>query len=117
MNRYYQNALKYIGTPYKAGEMDCSMLICLATGNGRIWHTGMGKPPPGMKQIKIPNLARFFDCVKIGDVFVWSGHAAFFAGGERLFHAQKPGTVVGYTNDLKLYWIKSRGYPLVYRQA
>ena len=45
---YYQNALKFVGTPYKSGGMDrtgmdCSGLVNAATGQKtRVWHTSMG---------------------------------------------------------------------------
>jgi len=47
---------------------------------------------------------------------VWNGHCAFYAGDGKLFHSRRAGTKVGFTNDLKIYYLKEKGYPKVYRQ-
>jgi cell wall-associated NlpC family hydrolase len=120
---YYENALKFEGSPYLSGGMDrngidCSGLVNAATGQKtRVWHTKAGTSPPGSWQlIETPKNDAFLSKVKMGDLFLWKGHCAFFAGGERLFHARKPGTLCGFTNDLKAYWLKEKGFPVVYRQ-
>ena len=122
MKTYYENALEYEGTPYLSGGMsksgiDCSGLVNLATEQiSRVWHTGLNTPPPGRWILIETNKDNFMKQVKLGDLFVWKGHAAFYAGAERLFHARKPGTLVGFTNDLKIYWLKEKCIPKVWRQ-
>ena len=122
---YLKEALKYQGVPYKSGGMDkagidCSGLINVATGQKtRVWHTSSGAPPPGKWAVVKPantSHDNFIAELKQGDLLLWKGHAAFYFSGTRIFHAQKPGTFVGFTNDLKLYWLKDRGYPTIYRQ-
>jgi len=123
---YINEALKYQGVPYKTGGMDkngidCSGLINVATGQTtRVWHTSSGTPPPGRwveMKFKKNNIDEFIGFLKRGDLLIWKGHAAFYFTGTQIFHAQKPGTFIGFTNDLKLYWLKDRGYPTVYRQT
>jgi len=125
MVTYYQEALKYKGTPYRLGGMDragidCSGLVNVVTGQKtRVWHTGAGTPPPGnwsRINIRASSHDDFIRSLKRGDLLVWKGHAAFFDSGERIFHARRVGTVADFTNDLKLYWLKTQGYPVVYRQ-
>jgi len=121
--KYYQKALEYEGTQYRTGStdkngLDCSGLVNVATGQtGRVWHTGLNTPPPGRWILIETNKDNFMSNIKLGDLFVWKGHAAFYAGAERLFHARKPGTLVGFTNDLKMYWLKEKGLPKVWRQV
>ena len=129
---YYQNAVDiYNGKniQYAWGEAsrtgaDCSGLVCVATGQEKhIWNaTGM---PPGNWIAVNPSHSSKEDFVaelKEGDLLVWNGeHTAFYGGGSKLFHARKKGTIIGYTNDILLYWlskdrIKEKGYPNVYRQ-
>jgi len=125
MNSYYEKALQYEGVPYVSGGMDkngmdCSGLVNAATGQKeRVWHTGAGKPPGNWEMVSTLGWwsnDNFMREAKEGDLFLWHGHCAFYAGGERLFHARKPGTRVGFTNDLKIYWLPQKGYPVVYRQ-
>ena len=122
---YYQRALKYEGVPYRTemmnmSGMDCSGLVNAATGQTeRVWHTGMGKPPGNWEEVNTLGWwsnDNFMKSAKEGDLFLWHGHVAFYAGGERLFHARKPGTNVGFSNDLKIYWLREIGFPIVYRQ-
>jgi len=122
---YLNEALKFQGTPYKMGGMDksgmdCSGLVNAATGQKtRVWHTGSGAPPPGdwvEMSFKKNSTDEFAGFLKKGDLLLWEGHVAFFFEGVQLFHARRMGTVVGFTNDLKLYWLKEKGYPIVYRQ-
>ena len=121
---YYQEALKYIGTPYLYGGMsragtDCSGLFNLAMKKTkREWTTSMGDPP-GMSRVLAPvtSISDYLTQIKIGDLLVWKGrHCAFYAGNKRLFHARSAGTVVGFTNDLETYWIPVNGFPIAYRQ-
>jgi len=120
---YYQQALRYEGCLYGSVKdgivLDCSGLVNLATGQkNRVWHTGLNIPPPGRWMfMELPKGDVFTVMARMGDLFVWKGHCAFYGGGDRLFHARRPGTLVGFTNDLKLYWLKEKGYPKVYRQV
>jgi cell wall-associated NlpC family hydrolase len=124
MITYYLKALTYIGVPYKVGGMDktgmdCSGLVNAATGQRtRIWTTGAGDPPGNWNKLNIQATSHdgFIKKLQRGDLLVWKGHCAFFDMGERLLHARKQGTTVGFTNDLRLYWLKTMGYPTVYRQ-
>ena len=124
MNTYYKTALEYAGTPYESGGMDkngidCSGLVNVSTGQAkRVWNTAAGAPPGHWDKLTLSKngFDAFLSEVKEGDLLLWEGHCAFYAGGERLFHARKPGTVVGFTNDLKIYWLPQKGYPTVYRQ-
>jgi len=122
---YLDEALKFQGVPYKTGGMDtngidCSGLVNAATGQKtRVWSTSSGTPPPGnWAELRFKNkqVDEFIKLLKKGDLLLWKGHAAFYFGGEQLFHARKPGTFVGFTSDLKVYWLKSQGQPVVYRQ-
>jgi cell wall-associated NlpC family hydrolase len=101
--------------------IDCSGLINVATGQTtRVWHTAIGGKPPGnLTKVCAPtiSIADFLTQVKEGDIFVWKGHAAFYAGHNKLFHARTPGTVVGFTNDLLIYWLPKQGYPQVCREV
>jgi len=123
---YINEALKYLGVPYKNGGMsmkgiDCSGLINVSTGQtARVWHTSSETPPPGKWLIVEPNKTShdsFISKLKRGDLLLWKGHAAFYFSNTQIFHARKPGTLVGFTNDLKKYWLEKRGYPIVYRQT
>ena len=121
---YYEKALEFTGVPYKSGGIDkngvdCSGLVNAATGQTkRVWNTEDSTPPPGHTEIKIKSeqIDGFVKSLKKGDVLLWKGHVAFYDSGTRLFHARKTGTNVGFTNDLKLYWLKEKGFPKVYRQ-
>ncbi|MCL2290821.1 MAG: NlpC/P60 family protein [Bacteroidetes bacterium] len=127
MSTYYENALRFKGAPYKSGGMDingmdCSGLVNAATGQkNRVWSTSAGKPPGNWQEIK-PNAVHlqshdnFIKLLKKGDLLLWKGHVAFFAGGVQLFHARTAGKPTDFTNDLKLYWLNAKGYPTVYRQ-
>jgi hypothetical protein len=115
---YYSNALMYEGVPYLYGGMDssgmdCSALVNLATGySTRVWGTSMGAPPGSWETIAAQSISGLLE----GDLLVWNGHVAFYAGGGRLFHAHgAQGTPAGYTNDLSWY-INTKGFPTVYRQ-
>ena len=124
MKTYYEKALEYEGVPYKLGGMDkngadCSGLVNAATGQTeRVWHTGAGRPPGNWKKACVPctSISDFMTMLEVGDLLLWHGHCAFYAGGERLFHARKPGTKVGFTGDLKTYWLREMWFPVVYRQ-
>ena len=113
---YYENALTFEGTPYKYGGMDkngidCSGLVNAATGQkSRVWSTSMGKPCGDWIEISYDSLLRQ------GDLFLWKGHCAFYAGDGRMFHARREGTRVGFTNDLRTYYLKEKGFPRVFRQ-
>jgi len=123
--KYYNEALKYEGAPYKSGGMskdgiDCSGLVNVATGQKkRVWHTALGKPCGNWSEIFPPKTSHddFLKSCKQGDLFLWNGHTAFYAGDVRLFHARRTGTKCGYTNDLKLYWLKQQSYPRVFREV
>jgi cell wall-associated NlpC family hydrolase len=120
--KYYENALKFEGVPYLYGGcsnkgLDCSGLVNVAMGyEKRIWATSSGNPP-NHDLVKISYLSPddFLTKLKVGDLLVWDGHVAFYAGGDRLFHAQRTGTKVGYTSDLRSYYLKSKEIPKVYR--
>ena len=79
----------------------------------------MGDPPGDWTRVCAPATSPddFLTQVKQGDLFLWEGHTAFYAGDSKLFHARRAGTVVGYTSDLKVYWLKEKGFPKVYRQV
>ena len=123
-----QNALEYMGTPYKLGGcniegIDCSGLISAALNIPR-WTTSSGDIP-GMKRVTLTNINNNF-CTELqkGDILVWRkdnkhnyGHAVIFVEETKIFHAHgKTGTPTGYTNDLITYWYKERGVPEVYRK-
>jgi cell wall-associated NlpC family hydrolase len=120
---YYNNALEFVGVPYKLGGIDktgidCSGLVNAATGQKtRVWTTSSGGPPPLHSEIVTDRTSHdnFIASLKKGDILLWKGHAAFYDEGIRIFHARKPGTVAGFTNDLKTYWLKVQGYPVVFR--
>jgi len=123
---YLDNAMKYIGAKYKLGkesssEMDCSGLVCLATGYGKNhenrWYTWSGEPPGEWKKVKYntTSIKSFVKDAKRGDLFVWPGkHTVFSQGGEWILHA-RASRGVGSWPDLK-WWLKNHGYPKVYRQ-
>ena len=122
---YIDVALEYQGVPYKSGGMDksgidCSGLVNVATGQKkRVWCTSFQANPPGLWQkldIKANTIDNFISQLKRGDLLLWKGHVAFYHSGEQIFHAQKAGTRCGFTKDLKLYWLKSQGFPTVFRQ-
>jgi cell wall-associated NlpC family hydrolase len=121
---YYENALKFEGTPYKSGGMDkngidCSGLVNAATGQKtRVWSTSMGAPPGNWTRVCAPatSIDDFLTQVRQGDLFLWNGHCAFYADENKLFHARKAGTKCGFTSDLKIYWLKEKGYPTAWRQ-
>jgi hypothetical protein len=120
---YFERALAFEGIPYVWGGitcagLDCSGLVNRATGNKeRVWTTGGGDPPGNWRQVQYNTSSQnaFIKNAVRGDLFLWKGHAAFSAGGKYLFHAQKPGTFVGATDDL-VYWLRDRGFPKVLRQ-
>ncbi len=126
---YYQNALNYKDVPYAYGKIDpygvgidCSALVCLATGNrDHVWTTKSGTQPPGdWINISPPTTSPddFLNFVQEGDLFVWSNdHTAFYAGDGSLFHAHgREGNPTGYTHDA-VWWLNNHGYPIVYRQG
>ena len=122
---YYMTALQYKGVQYLSGGMsragvDCSGLVNLAAGQKtRVWDTNMNTSPPGnwmVAPVAKSSHDAFIFSLKQGDLLVWKGHCAFYAGNGQLFHARKPGTVVDFTSDLKVYWLPQKGYPTVYRQ-
>ena len=126
-NLYIDNAIKFKGVPYEWGGysykgIDCSGLLNRAVGNNNHnWTTSSsGNPIGNWKQIfpSTSSYDRFVGDVQRGDLFLWRGHhTAFYAGDGNLFHAHgRPGTTTGFSNDLRSYWLPTRGYPQVFRQ-
>jgi cell wall-associated NlpC family hydrolase len=124
---YFDAALGYEGAPYLRGGMnmqgiDCSGLVLRSVGetDRNLWTTSGGNPPGSWSIVTPPMTSydAFLGGSSKGDLFLWSGeHAAYYAGGVRLFHAHgKAGTPTDYTSDLKTYWLPEKGYPTVYRQ-
>jgi len=124
---YLDNAKKYAGVPYVWGGstpdgMDCSGLVEAATGNigSHSWSTNGGLPPGSWTIISAnrSSIDTFMSSLQPGDLLVWTGcHTAFYDGGSTLFHAHGGnGGEVGYTNDLKNYWLPQKGYPTIYRE-
>ena len=94
--------------------MDCSGLISVAFQLPGRWNTKDSLVPYGFDKIAATK-DNILSVAKPGDVLVWTGsHAAFYVGGERIYHAHSTG--VGETGDLKLYWLKAKGCPVVYRK-
>lgn len=132
---YYNRAKEFEGAPYKKGGddkdgIDCSGLVTRSSGASRRWTTRQG-PPPGnwQKPIEGPTTKeQFLSAIEEGDLLVWprqkigktesGGHAAFYAGKGKLFHAHgEAGTPTGLTENLESYWLKKWGFPDVYRQV
>lgn len=125
---YLDRALQYAGVPYVWGGMssqgtDCSGLIQLGVGlSHRVWSTrAPGNPaPPGAWNHVYPrtqSTQSFLADVYRGDLFVWYGsHTAFYLGGGSIFHGPSKGQVVKQTNDLVGYWLRTHGFPSVFRQ-
>ena len=127
---YYQTALTYEGVPYKFGGMsrsgvDCSGLVNLSTGHEtRVWSTSGGTPPGNWSKLNLntKTLANLTSGLNGGDLLVFPGHTAFYAGGDVLFHAQRTGTNVGYTGGSYKgaglsWWYKNKGILAGYRQV
>jgi len=133
--KYLDNAKEFEGVPYKSGGadrtgMDCSGLVCAATGSERsAWTTESKGLPPGnwsMVSEGPQGPKNFSKSLEKGDLLVWPkqelrgehkrGHTAFYVGGDTIFHAHgKPGTPTGFTNDLNRFWIPTKGTPNAYR--
>ncbi len=114
------NAKQFNGTKYATpGKMntngiDCSGLVSAAYNMEPRWNTS--SIPSGVSRVSVNQTSyeAFVNSLQIGDILVWNGHAALHEGGGKLFHAH--GSAVSSTSDLKSYWIKAKGYPVVYRK-
>jgi RHS repeat-associated protein len=134
---YFDIAQTFAGAIYETGSgkgmsdnaLDCSGLVCRATGNTeRVWWTGKDGGPPGSWETvnsRTSSIKDFLSDAKKGDLFVWrnQGHAAFYGGKtgntHLLFHASSS-KGVGFTRDLLTYYLNPKykiGYPTVYRQV
>lgn len=119
LNRAYQ----FEGIPYKPGGfssqgVDCSGLVSLVLGLPNKWSTHAPGDIPTMKKVSIKssNIDEFLKQLRPGDVLLWrNSHVAFYVEGTTLFHARRPGTKVGKTNDLRNWWLEEKGIPEVYR--
>ena len=116
-----ENARRYAGTPYSFGGnsangMDCSALITRACELNHRWTTSQPLPPDRFNIISVSTgrPGSFINDLQEGDILVWPGqHAAIYVGGSNIYHAHSTG--VNQTGDLVSYWIRQKGYPVVYR--
>ena len=127
-NEIYQNALEFERVGYKYGGLDkngidCSGLITAACRLEPRWATSSGDIP-GFTRIypSTESNNSFKSGLQCGDILVWiyksgSGHAAIYVENNTIFHAHgENGAPTNHTHDLFLYWIKTFGYPKVYRK-
>jgi|GEM_PF-6902051 hypothetical protein len=116
-----ENARRYAGTPYSFGGnsangMDCSALITKACELNHRWTTSQRLPSDRFNIISVSTgtPGSFINDLQEGDILVWPGeHAAIYVGGSNIYHAHSTG--VNQTGDLVSYWIRQKGYPVVYR--
>ncbi len=123
--RKYSNK-KYTQKTLSEDEMDCSGIVCLATGHPgptHFWDTHRSTPPPGDWTRIYPTQSsydRWLSQLKRGDLFIWRGdHTGWYYGDGRMFGAHRPGKLSGPSKDgyeLKSYWVEPHGYPEVWRQ-
>jgi len=80
--------------------------------------------PPGdwmTLTLNTKNLATLKSGLTVGDLLLFPHHAAYYAGGDVLFHAQRKGTNVGFTGGSYGgaglgWWYKQEGVVAAYRQ-
>ena len=112
-----ENAKAYEGVGYKYGGngtdgIDCGGLITNSLGLDSRWTTHSGDIP-GTTKCSFTGV----NDLQVGDILVFPGHVAIYAGNGQIFHAHgKEGTPVGFTSDLTTYWIPyAKGNIKVYR--